>query len=43
VVVDVRAGEGAGSSAAFLHRSPEVVFPLWFLQFFSVYGVLVEE
>jgi hypothetical protein len=28
VVVDARAGEGAGSSAAFLHQSPDVFFPL---------------
>jgi hypothetical protein len=36
VVVDARAGEGAGSSAATLHRSTMGVHPLWFLRFKAV-------
>jgi hypothetical protein len=34
--VDARAGEGAGSSAATLHRSTMGVHPLWFLRFKAV-------
>jgi hypothetical protein len=33
VVVDAREGEGAGSSAATLHHSTMVVFPLYLLWF----------
>jgi hypothetical protein len=36
VGMDARAGEGAGSSAAILHRATKGGIPLWILRFFAV-------